>query len=171
MHNWRRVGSERTRVSLGRICRNATPFTLVQFASALLIFMAVPAGLVQGSEAGAKDEPGNEFLDVMGKNTALVFTETLIAPQFYNGELVHHIFYEFALLIDTDGRDVVINGMSRLREVFLDELNKKSFAFPGAPKRINLPLLKRQLLIRARELFGEKRVKAIYVMNALPGNL
>jgi len=171
MRHWRHVGSKRTRDTVDHIYRNVTHFWPALFASVLLIFMAVPVASVQGSEAGGKDEAGNEFLDVMGKNTALVFTETLIAPQFYNGELVHHIFYEFALLIDADSRNTVTIGMSRLREAFLDELNKKSFAFPGAPKRLNMPLLKRQLLTRARQLFGEKEVQAIYVMNALPGNL
>ncbi len=100
-----------------------------------------------------------------------MFVNDLLGPHFYNNEFVHHVLYQFAFVIDAEHWNPVRKEQLRLREVVLDELNRRSFAQPGAPKRINIPLLKKRMSARSRELFGEKVVLELYLAKAWPSGL
>jgi hypothetical protein len=112
-----------------------------------------------------------ESLDVFGEGTAVVYTDILIAPQFYRGKLILHVFYKFALIVKADRWQHIIRRKIKLREVVLDELNRYMLARPDAPNRINIPLLKKRLLLRAKKLLGATSVHGIYVMNAISGRV
>jgi hypothetical protein len=94
-----------------------------------------------------------------------------LPPQFYRGKLIQHVFYKFTLIVKADRWQHIIGRKLHLREVVLDELNRYMFARPDAPNRINIPLLKKLLLLRAKKLFGATSVHGIYVMNAISGRV
>ena len=135
------------------------------------VFMHPTRGAASESEASdgeAVDNAAIEALGVFGKDTAVIYTHSLIAPQFHDGVFLHHVYYKFAFIVKSNRWQYIIEHQLRLREAILDELNRYSFARPKAWKRINTRLLKRRLLIRAHQLFGEDSVHEIYLMGAFP---
>jgi len=145
-------------------------FTAIWLTAVLAVTSVVPVD-ARAAEKGkaADDEALAEVLDVMGEGTAIVYLDSLIAPQYYNNKFIHHIFYDFAFVIDAEEWGPIRKGRLQLREAILDELNSNSFAQPGAPQRINMAFLKKRLIARARGLFGADNIKAVYVSNAVPG--
>lgn len=132
---------------------------------ALLMFMD-PA---QASDTRPVQAPTADSADIFGEGTAVIYTKTLIAPQYYKGTLLHHMFFKFAFVVDAEKwQDINRQGL-QLREAILEELNRYSFARRGAPKQLNIVGLKNHLLRRARTLFGESSVKEIYLMSAISG--
>lgn len=138
------------------------------FVAFLVIFTVISIGAARTEAGDHGGEVEEQPTSILGDHAALLYTGTLIAPQFYKKKLVHHVFYEFALLVDADQWNDVKTGKMRLREALLSELNRKTFTLSGAPTRINIPLLKKHLLARARKLFGQESILSIYVLNALP---
>lgn len=138
------------------------------FLVALLTALSAVGSQAAGAEKAADDKALLEVLDVLGEGTAIVFVSDMIGPQFYNNQFIHHVLYEFAFLIDAEYLRPVWKDRLQLREVVLDELNSRSFAKPGAPKRINIPLLKKRVLFRARKLFSDKVFLRVYVVKAWP---
>jgi len=142
------------------------------WAGAFLLCVALIApNTGAASDNGTVDNPAIEALGVFGEGTAVVYTDTLIAPQFHRGVLIHHVFYKLAFIVKDSQWQHIIERKLRLREVLLDELNRYSFARPKALKRINTLLLKKRLLLRAQKLFGETSILDVYLMDAITGRV
>jgi hypothetical protein len=115
------------------------------------------------------EAPIADSVDIFGEGTAVIYTKTLIAPQYYKGTLLHHMYFKFAFVVDEEEWQDINRQSLQLREAILEELNRYSFARRGAPKQLNIAGLKNHLLRRARTLFGDSSIKEVYLMSAISG--